>query len=114
MKPQKSFQLQNPIKVCPHFEILSRLMQLFKEVSSDQPATSSPTDQVLQRLLTIVESQSQTIDAQAERILWLEEQHKQSVIIFESLEKKLESLSTASTAKSQKEFEDDEGAFIEI
>ena len=69
---------------------------------------------MLQRLLTVVESQSQTIDAQTERIQWLEEQHKQYLAAFEALERKLEDLSTSSTGKGQGEFADDEGAFIEV
>lgn len=73
-----------------------------------------PTDEVLQRLLSVVESQSQTIDAQAERIQWLEDQHKQYLTAFSALESKLEDLSTANRGKGHGDFEDDEGAFIEV
>jgi hypothetical protein len=68
------------------------------------------TDDVLQRLLSLIEAQSQTLEAQARKIIWLEEQHSEMLKSLKSMEGKLEDLAVSKLAQGV----DDDGAFIEI
>ena len=78
----------------------------------EPPALS--TDTALQRLLNLVETQSQTIESQAKRIELLEEQQGSYVQALKSLESKLENLPLTGGSKAQETLEDDDGTFVEV
>ena len=74
----------------------------------------SSTDTALQRLLDVVEKQSETIEKQAKRIQWLEDQHSHYLKTFSVLETKLEALSLSKLSQANEELEDDDGKYVEV
>jgi len=68
---------------------------------------------VLQRLLTIVETQTQTLELQARKIQALEEQHLQYAQALSQLESKLDG-THLSAYKGEPVLEDDEGHYVEV
>ena len=79
-----------------------------QEASNEPP--SSSTDDVLKRLLGLIETQSHTIEMQAQKIQWLEEQHSEVLKSLRSVEGKLENLEGSKGTQGV----DDDGAYIEI
>ena len=75
---------------------------------------ASSTDIALQRILNVVEKQSETIDNQAKRIQWLEDQHSHFLKTFNVLETKLDALSLSKPSEAHDELEDDEGKYVEV
>ena len=71
-------------------------------------------DKVLQRLLAVVEGQSETIENQAKKIQWLEEQHAQYVKALAVLETKLNNLSFSQALERKRELEDEDGQYVEV
>jgi hypothetical protein len=73
-----------------------------------------PADKVLQRLLAVVERQSETIENQAKKIQWLEEQHAQYVKALAVLETKLNNFSFSQALERKRELEDEDGQYVEV
>ena len=73
-----------------------------------------PADEVLQRLLAVVERQSETIENQAKKIQWLEEQHAQYVKALAVLETKFNNLSFSQALEGKQELEDEDGQYVEV
>jgi len=69
---------------------------------------------VLQRLLTIVETQTQTLELQARQIQTLEEQHVQYAKTLSQLESKLEEAAHLLASKGETALEDDDGNYVEV
>jgi len=61
-----------------------------------------------------VERQSETIENQAKKIKWLEEQHVQYVKALAVLETKLNNLSFSNAFEGKEELEDDDGRYVEV
>ena len=61
-----------------------------------------------------MERQSETIDNQAKKIQWLEEQHALYVKALGVLETKLNSLSFSRASERKEELEDDDGQYVEV
>ena len=80
----------------------------------DHSTVPPSTDTALQHLLNVVEKQSETIEKQAKRIQWLEEQHSQYLKAFSVLETKLETLSLSKPSRAKEELEDDDGKCVEV
>ena len=61
-----------------------------------------------------METQSETIERQAKRIQWLEDQHAQYLKAFSVLETKLDNLSLSKPTEGKEELEDDDGQYLEV
>jgi hypothetical protein len=72
------------------------------------------TDIALQRLLSVVERQSETIENQAKRIQRLEDQHAQYLKAFSVLETKLDILTVSKPNEGKGNLEDDDGQYVEV
>jgi hypothetical protein len=75
---------------------------------------ASSTDIALQRILNVVEKHSETIENQAKRIQWLEDQHSHYLKTISDLETKLNALSLSKPFQAHEELEDDEGKYVEV
>ena len=80
------------------------------DAQETETTSSSSSDDVLKRLLSLIETQSHTIEMQAQKIQWLEEQHSQVLRSLRSMEGKLEDLAGSKMTHGV----DDDGAYIEI
>ena len=115
-----------PVTPCRSKEI-SKEKKVFEETKSDSafpsksppnPVTEIPSstslDGMLQRLLVIVEEQSQTIESQHRRILVLEDRHSQYVQALENMEAKMDKLSRMGSKEAEPQPKDDAGTMLEI
>ena len=82
--------------------------------ASDHSLAPSSADKVLQRVLAVVERQSETIENQAKKIQWLEEQHAQYVKALGVLETKLNNLYFSKAFEGKEELKDDDGQYVEV
>jgi len=83
--------------------------------ASDPEPSLEPisSDTAIQRLLDVVEIQSETIENQSKRIQLLEDQQAQYIKALNKLEARLENMSIKAS-KGAEEFEDDEGQYVEV
>lgn len=71
------------------------------------------SDTTVQRLLNVVEIQSETIENQSKRIQVLEDQQAQYIKALSQLEARIESMSMKAS-KGAEEFEDEDGQYVEV
>lgn len=109
-QPQHQPQSQSPPEIeAVKVESVMWLNDAQEPETSKKPPSSS-TDDVLKRLLSLIETQSHTIEMQAQKIQWLEEQHSEVLRSLRSVEGKLEDLAGSKMTQGV----DDDGAYIEI
>jgi hypothetical protein len=77
---------------------------------SPKPLSS---DTAVQRLLNVVEIQSETIENQSKRIQVLEDQQAQYIKALKTLEARIESMSMKAS-KGAEELEDEDGQYVEV
>jgi len=115
-----------PVTPCRSKEI-SKEKNVSEETKSDSafpsksplsPVAEAPSstslDGMLQRLLVIVEEQSQTIESQHRRILVLEDRHNQYVQALDNLEAKMDKLSRMESKEAESQPKADAGTMLEI
>jgi hypothetical protein len=71
------------------------------------------TEEAVQRLLSLVEAQSETIEIQGQRIQRLEELQSHYVTALNVLESRIEKMVPSKLSEGQ-ELEDDDGQYVEV
>lgn len=87
---------------------------MYQNPPSPQPASRFADDDIVQRLVSVVERQSEVIEGQAKRIEWLENQHTEYLKALSRLEMKLDGLAVSTYSKGKEALEDQDGTYVEV